>query len=417
MKSRTVLIGFLCLCFSCGLIAGETKILEEGAMMGEQFPQEILSRSLVSTGNNARMKAAIAKARSGKPVSIAYIGGSITEGANASAEEHCWAYASFAAFRDLFGTGTGDNVRFRNAGMSGTPSTLGMIRYRRDVIDRLESPPDIVFVEFAVNDGDDPTNGAAYESLVLDIMRAENHPAVVLLFSVFQSRWNLQDRLMPVGRAYGLPMISIRDAVVPELEAGRITDAQFFSDIYHPGDWGHSLMTACVVNYFRAVDAEPPAASDAPMPHVPAIGDRFAGISLIDRDHLPSVVSIASGSFSEIDQALGTVRYEPALRTFPANWHKAEGSENAPFVMTLECRSLFLVYKKSSAGTAFGEAEVYVDGELVDAFDGLPRNGWNNPWTSVLIDDTTSARHTVTVKMADGSEKSAFSILAFGYVR
>jgi hypothetical protein len=362
------------------------------------------------------MKAVIGKARRGEAVSVVCIGGSITEGANASSEERCWAYGAYAAFRDLFGKDDGSNVRFRNAGMSGTPSTLGMIRYRRDVVDGLGVLPDLVFVEFAVNDADDPTNGAAYESLVLEILRAKNHPAVVLMFSVFQSRWNLQDRLMPVGRVYGLPMISILDAVVPELEAGRITDEGFFSDIYHPTDWGHALMIACVEYYFRTVDAEL-AAADAPAPVVPAIGNRFAGIAMIDREHLPSDVRIIPGSFSGIDAALGSFRYEPSRLTFPANWSKGALPGNEPFVMTLECRSLFLVYKKSAAEARFGSAEVYVDGALVDTFDGMPDNGWNNPWTSVLIDQTTTDRHTVTVKMAAGSESSAFSILAFGYVR
>ena len=47
--------------------------------------------SLLSTGNNARLKNAIAKARNGEDVTLAYIGGSITEGALASPNSKCYA--------------------------------------------------------------------------------------------------------------------------------------------------------------------------------------------------------------------------------------------------------------------------------------------------------------------------------------
>ncbi len=41
---------------------------------------------------------------------------------------------------------------FINAGMSGTPSDIGVVRYNRDVIDRLpegSDHPDVLFIEFA----------------------------------------------------------------------------------------------------------------------------------------------------------------------------------------------------------------------------------------------------------------------------
>ncbi|WP_053779429.1 hypothetical protein [Paenibacillus xylanivorans] len=90
-----------------------------------------------------------------------------------------------------------------------------------------------------MNDADDETEGTCYESLVLQALRADYDPAVILLFSVFKNDWNLQDRLAPVGWHYNLPMVSVKDAVVEQFqlppEEGRlISKEQYFHDIYHP---------------------------------------------------------------------------------------------------------------------------------------------------------------------------------------
>lgn len=83
------------------------------------------------------------------------------------------------------------------AGVGGTPSELGVIRYERDILRDGAVTPDIVVVEFAVNDEGDETKGNCFESLCLKILSASNQPAVILLFSVFVNDWNLQERLSP----------------------------------------------------------------------------------------------------------------------------------------------------------------------------------------------------------------------------
>lgn len=384
---------------------------------------KLIARSLISTGNNYRMQNAINKAKNGDDVTIAYIGGSITEGANATTMDKSWANLSYEYFKKTFGKGDGSNVHYVNAGMSGTPSTLGMIRYKRDVVDLAVSVPDIVFIEFAVNDGDDPTKGDAFESLVRNILKAENQPAVVLMFSVFQSgRWNLQDRLQPVGEHYELPMISIKNAIVPELDRSALVDNQFWAgDGWHPVDYGHKIMGDCVNYYFDTVSREKEAKTDITIPEEAAIGKSFEGIKMIDAKNIPEGVTVIAGDFSGTDVALGTFKYDYTRKTFPNNWMHTSTSGKTSFKMTLECKNLTMVYKKSSDAKAFGRAEVYVDGVLVKNFAG--NGGWNNPWTEVLINNTESAKHTVEIKMAADATKGennaakAFSILAFGYTK
>ena len=189
---------------------------EESVNLNSPEYREMLRRSLVQTGNPARLQKALRKARQGEDVTIAFIGGSITQGAGAvPIHTECYAWKTFRSLCNLIGKGTEENVHYRKAGVGGTPSELGMLRYDRDVV-RGEAKPDVVVVEFAVNDLGDETGGECYDSLVRKILAEENAPAVILLFAVFADDWNLQERLRPVGEAYGLPMVSIRDAVVEQ---------------------------------------------------------------------------------------------------------------------------------------------------------------------------------------------------------
>src|SRR5690606_8445422 len=110
-------------------------------------------------------------------------------------------------FKSKFAKKGEENVRYIKAGVGGTPSQFGMIRYERDILRDGQVNPDIVIMEFAVNDAGDETKGDCYESLVLKSLAADNHPAVILLFSVFPNDWNLQERLSPIGYHYGLPMV------------------------------------------------------------------------------------------------------------------------------------------------------------------------------------------------------------------
>ncbi len=370
----------------------------------------MIARSLLSTGNNVRLKAAIDRAKAGKNVNIAFIGGSITEGTGATTYAKSFVPLVGEAFKALYGSGT-----VLNAGMSGTPSDLGAIRYNRDVVQRLDGAnPDIVFIEFAVNDGDDKTNGAAYESMVRDILSAKNKPAVVLLFCVFRTQWNMQDRYIPVGKAYGLPMVSIKDAIVPELRSRALATNKFFADEYHPTNYGHQIMADCIMHLFKTVDAMPADAKDIAIPAKPVIGKQYQGIRMVDSAHVPKGVIVKPGSFNANDPSVWTYLYPPRAKAFPDNWYRKDTASNDPFTMTLVCKNLLLVTKSSSV---FGTAEVSIDGKPVKTVNGRAGGGWNNAVTDVILDTAKAARHTVTIKMTDDTAAKRFTILAFGFTK
>ena len=410
----------------------------------------MLEKSLMQLGNNSRLKKALDKARRGEDITIAFIGGSITQGAGAiPINTRCYAYETFQGLCRLLGKGTDENIHYRKAGVGGTPSELGMIRYERDVLRlkeeeaHLEELPDIVVVEFAVNDEGDETKGECYDSLVRKILSAKNSPAVILLFAVFVDDFNLQERLSPVGRAYDLPMVSVKDAVVEQFcqkpGAGRmVSKSQFFYDSYHPTNIGHRIMADCILHLLKKVDTQPVEEDTLQLEQIkPPLGGAFERVKLLDRNNCSEAIAqIDCGDFCGTDDDLQAVEMDEDLeptKEFPYNWMYQGGKGDRadvriansnpadtrpanikPFSMDITCTSLLLVFKDSGSIHA-GCAEVWADGEKVLVAD--PHiNGWTHCNAVICFRDKECGPHHVEIRMVDGDEDKEFTILGFGYV-
>jgi GDSL-like Lipase/Acylhydrolase family len=384
--------------------------------------QAMIRKSLLSKGNNQRLKAAIEKAERGEDITIAYIGGSITQGAGAKPiHTHSYAYLSYLKFREMFGKDDGKNVHFVKAGVGGTPSELGMIRYERDILRDGKVEPDVVIVEFAVNDAGDETNGICYESLCLKILASKNKPAVILLFSVFENDWNLQDRLSPVGKYYDLPMVSVKDAVVEQFrltkeEGNILTKRQFFYDIYHPTNDGHTVMADCLTYLFSETKKSISDQEDIQIDKSPVIGNCFKDVQLLDRKDNRLDAKINMGGFWETDDELQMVEMDAnpfGTPQFPNNWMHTTSSGNESFKMTINSRSLILVFK-DSGNSKFGIADIFVDGQQIKTADPHEVN-WTHCNAVILYQEKACREHQVEIKMASNHEDKCFTILGFGY--
>lgn len=371
--------------------------------------QETLNQSILSTGNNGRLERVIEKLENNEAVTIAMIGGSVTEGAGATS--FAGAYGEQFIF-NLQETYPHAPIHYYNAGLGGTPSTLGLMRYDRDVLQSIGQEPDLVIVEFAVNDWEEPTGSRAYEALVRTILEHENDPAVILLFSVFQSKWNMQDNYIPIGNHYGLPMVSIKDATTYAYKTKNLDDGMFFADIYHPTDYGHEIMADCLTELFDRVAAMDVPDKVAPLPETGKYGLDFMDMRLVTSKEANGA-TIVPGSFNQTDTALQTFS-RTAKAAFPDNWMHTADSGSESFTATMNCKNIMISYKISSS-TDFGFASAYVDGEFVTELYGCQDGGWNNCETVLVLDENTAATHTLEIKMSEGMEADSFTILGIGY--
>lgn len=383
--------------------------------------KETREKSVLSTGNNARVKKAIAKARAGEEVNLAFIGGSITEGEGAKPNDKCYASLTAKAFGERYGINGGENVHYVNAGMSGTPSSLGIVRYERDVVDKLGKTPDILFIEFAVNDYGECTKGGGYEGLIRRGLKSG--AAVVLVFSIFKSDTKQSNRVMeseyiPYGKHYDLPMVSMGDAVQDRLSDEFLT--WYYNDAYHPTGAGHQLMSDCIMTVIKTIGREAAEEDNIDSANLPAPKktDAFTDMKTIWADTVVStqsaVKSFDKGGFSGTDKAVWKYQHSDGASAFPVNFMHTADSGDGSLKATIHCKSLIVVTKYSATKTT-GKAELWVDGEKVSTLSGYDTGGWNQAVPALGFSSDTAAEHQIEIKMAEGDEGKEFTVLAIGY--
>lgn len=400
--------------------------VETNPVADSNYP-EMVANSCRSTGNNARIKKAIEKAKNGEDVTLAYLGGSITEGFAASETNNaeCYAETSYNEFKDTFAPGDGKNVHFINAGMSGTSSRLGIIRYQRDILNHMEKGevPDILFIDFAVNDGNDADT---YESVIRTALSQGS--AVVLMFVLYTRGSGKENDYAKIGEYYDIAMVSPASG-----QSAAAKDKAAFDDWFywnhggdmHPDVCGHRYMADCIMNMFMLVDAEETEEDNivnvADITPKSSTGDAFTGMKTleqgVDLSKHPSVHSLTSGGFSGKDLAQPTLQYEKdgvnGLTWFPNAWAHTASSENDSFKAEIECNSIIVAYKK--AGSGFGTAECYLDGNKVGELIGTAPGAWNYAEMNTVLSGSEVAVHTLEIRMKDGDEEKPFTIYAIGY--
>ena len=162
----------------------------------------------------------LAKVKSGKAVTVAYLGGSITAQAGWRPMTTAWLQRTYPAakFKEI------------HAAIGGTGSDLGVFRLEHDA---LQYDPDLLFVEFATNDG-----GAAPESIwrqMEGIVRQTWHknPATDIVFTYTITAPMLPEyskgvcpraasAMEMLADYYGIPSVGFGPRVAAEVKAGRL---------------------------------------------------------------------------------------------------------------------------------------------------------------------------------------------------
>ena len=353
--------------------------------------EDMIRRAVVNPGNTARLADAMKRAQAGEKITIGTIGGSITQGTAASTTDERYANRALQWWAKAFPKAQLD---FVNAGIGATDSYIGVHRVDADL---LSKKPDVVIVEFSVNDTDAALNLQTYDSLVRKILQAENHPAVILLFTTQEDGTSLQDTHMQIGSAYNLPMISYKNAVLPEIEAGKFTWKDISPDNIHPNSVGHGIIGELLWSYFNSVYAKLDQidTSDLTFTATPVTKDLYAKGQLLDSK------TLTPKTMQGFEQA-------EVSNQFPNDWTTKEGGE-----LTFEVTgsNIGVLYYKTVDGKS-GQYCVYVDDRLIQVLDGDFTGGWGNyaQAQQVYTSDTPST-HTVTIKQLEGTDLTQFTVL------
>lgn len=177
-----------------------------------------------------------------KEVNIVYLGGSITEAADGW-RDGIGSYIK-SKYEPLV---EGRTITNYNAGKGGTTSFYGLQRLERDVISK---NPDLVFVEFSVNDTVIPTEQSkqSMEGIVRRLQSIDTHPIIVFVYtSTAIIGNNVQDVHHEIAEYYNIPEINFVQCwndmgyKLGNMDAS-IND-YYNDDKVHPNGKGHSVWT------------------------------------------------------------------------------------------------------------------------------------------------------------------------------
>ena len=352
-------------------------------------------KGIVSRGNWGKIQAVMARAAAGEPITVGFLGGSITQGSLASTPETCYAYRVYRWWAETFPNST---ITYVNAGIGGTNSQFGAARVGEDL---LSHKPDFVLTEFSVNDDNTPHFRETYEGLIRTILRSG--AALLLMNNVcYDTGVNAEEMHVPVARHYDLPSVSMKSTIYAALQRGEMANRDITPDDLHPNDAGHALVAQIVCHLLEQIRTAPPETPEIAIPD-PITSNRYENSVRYQSHNSQPVLA----GFTP-DPTPRTHVTEFFRRGYTA-WRKGDR-----ITFTVEGSCIAVQYRKSVTQPT-STAAVTVDGEHRLLLDGNFRETWGDClYLDTVVEDLERGPHTVevTIVEAHGDDRVPFYLVS-----
>ena len=315
-----------------GGIAMSLFLAPDGASAQNNFP--LVPATLVKPRGG--IGNVLAKLNAGRDVKIAYFGGSITAADG-------WRPKSLKWFQQTWPNAKISEV---NAAIGGTGSDLGVYRNQQDV---LNFKPDLVFVEFAVNDGGaSPENiWRGMEGIVRQTWKANPETDIAFVYTLHTGmKDDLKKGMHPRSASamekladyYNIPSISVALKMTQMAEAGTLIyvpekDADgkdkpapegivlFSTDGVHPLDAAHQIYAEVVADAIKAM--MPDAKTGAHELKAPLQADNWENAKIV-----PLQQSMLSPGWKKLNDASP---FKGFFNRMPEMWEATQPGEKLMF--------------------------------------------------------------------------------------
>ncbi|WPT13740.1 hypothetical protein PSENEW3_00001579 [Picochlorum sp. SENEW3] len=249
---------------------------------------------IVSYGDTTRMRKFVRKLAANKPVTVTLVGGSITWGQGASdRKKTSWGGLFFTWINTTYPHA---NHILVNAAVPGTPSSYMALCWRFYI----PRDPDLIIVEYNVNDGGDKSNDSpmrrAHERLLRSLLSLESKPAVIENVvmripeeTIPEPRYKNaggDDQIGTLAQYYHLPWISTRSLMWASMyhaeKAKRINYTDWMADRDHPNDTGHRYIANLLIALVQRTPATVWAGDEKSLAeplHLPLYANNFETIN------------------------------------------------------------------------------------------------------------------------------------------
>lgn len=319
--------------------------------------------------DTARFHRMFEKARQGKPISLLFLGASVTLGYRIPRDDQ---FPSLIQnyFQDTYPAA---NVRLHNLSAPGLPSMHGLYQCYTEA-EALEA--DLIFIDYSINDQKSPDFREAYESLLVKALSLPSAPAVISFFVKGKGPdgYTCAPHMAAVNEHYGIAYADIGAELDEDIQDNLLSWDDYSYDDKHPGPDGHHYIASHLIWLLHTLSQ-----SDArtyPMPEKPLFGRGLANLNF---------------------------------------FHKSWCFFPASVELTLSCRTLFFSYMVDTKPN-MGQLFVEIDGKEAFRLDSYRMDEWEHPAYKIYhIGSEKKARRLRLYTGPGGQGNACFNLLAFGY--
>lgn len=339
-------------------------------------------------------------ARLGKELTIGFLGGSITQGSLATTMENTYAYRVFSWWKETF---TQAKFHYVNGGIGGTTSHYGVSRAVTDV---LMYQPDVVVVDFSVNDEADEFFQETYEGVVRKLLNWNSEPAVILLNNVFyDTGLNAQEYHNAIGNWYQVPHVSIKDTLYQRMKQGEYTREELTSDGLHPNDKGHKLVAEELIQFLEEVKKDKKEEAPCQIPSPMTANAYEDAKRLTIREISPKL----NGFRADTEEKMGHLDH------FKNGWIGREAGDSMQIELEASC--IAVQYRKTIHKPA-RRARLILDGDESNAYllDGNFEEDWGDClYLEPILHHGEKKKHTIKIEILPDEKKEAtpFYLMSF----
>lgn len=193
-----------------------------------------------------------------KELRIVYFGGSVTAGYGSSNGAYSWRGLSEEWFRNTFPDA---DITAINTAIGESGTFLGTYRLQKDVIDQ---KPDLLFIEYAINDkykgSSEEVAALQYETIVREVKQALPQCDIVTLLVTDRSTADLMPDLYPTASGhekmaalYDISTVNVGKSLVDSMKNYKNGQewGQYFIDTVHPTDAGYRKYYDCLEEFLK----------------------------------------------------------------------------------------------------------------------------------------------------------------------
>lgn len=358
-----------------------------------------------------RLAACMRRAKTGAELTIGFLGGSITQGSLASADDKTYAYLVYQWWQRSF---PNSSFHYVNGGIGGTTSHFGAARAVEDL---LMYQPDVVVIDFSVNDDPNEFFQETFEGVLRKILGWQSKPAVLLLNNVFYDTGvSAQAYHNALADYYGVPYVSIRDSIYRKIIEGIYRREEITPDGLHPNDKGHELVAGEIIRLLECVRTRLSSAQE----------ENTEGEEREAQELLPPPMT--ANAYQEA-RRLNICNTRPMLDGFRADTEEKLGhldcfrngwigkKKGDRLILETECSCLAVQYRKTIHKPT-PVARLVLDGKQEEAviLDGNFQETWGDClYLQPVLHHGCYGKHRVEVEITESSEADGapFYLLSF----